>query len=200
MNKSETRDDILYAFSVEPNHDRATLESYLRQYPELAEDLIDLSHELRLSLTIGRMDASMLPDVKAKEAWEALISCKPAGTPKKTQISLYSNLKGPALVELANKLNIPRSLVTALRDRLAEPASIPMRFISRLSAASGSSIKAIQQHLALPPVTSQALQFKSDSKPENQGQVSFRKLVDDTTMTDDQRQTLLGDWVENGQD
>ena len=41
-------EDVLYAFSVEPKHDRQTLENYLRRYPELAEELIDLSHELRL--------------------------------------------------------------------------------------------------------------------------------------------------------
>jgi len=41
-------EDVLYAFSVEPKHDRQTLENYLLRYPELAEELIDLSHELRL--------------------------------------------------------------------------------------------------------------------------------------------------------
>jgi hypothetical protein len=41
-------DSILYAFAVEPRHDRATLDSYLRRHPELAEDLIDLSLEIRL--------------------------------------------------------------------------------------------------------------------------------------------------------
>lgn len=42
------RDHILYAFAIEPTHDRATLERYLRLYPDAAEDLIDLSLELRL--------------------------------------------------------------------------------------------------------------------------------------------------------
>lgn len=199
MSESKTKDDILYAFSIEPRHDHATLERYLLKYPELTEDLIDLSHELRISI-LGGPDAAPQPDRKADEAWKAFVECAPASRSVAGQSSLFASLKGAALVELAATLDIPRSLLTALRDRLAEPATIPMRFLSRLATASGSPIKAIQEYLALPPVTSLGLQFKSDNRPANQGQVPFRKLVDDTTMTDKQRVALLRDWVENGQD
>ena len=40
------RDDVLYAFAVEPLQGRDTLERYLRDHPEYAGDLIDLSYEL----------------------------------------------------------------------------------------------------------------------------------------------------------
>jgi transposase len=46
-------ENVLYAFSVEPKHDRQTLENYLLRYPELADELIDLSHELRLVAELG---------------------------------------------------------------------------------------------------------------------------------------------------
>jgi len=200
MSESKTRDDILYAFSIEPHHDHATLERYLHKHPELTEDLIDLSHELRISVVLGGPDAAPQPDRKADEAWKAFVECAPPSRSAAGQSSLFASLKGAALVELAAKLDIPRSLLTPLRDRLAEPATIPMRFLSRLATASGSPIKAIQEYLALPPVTALGLQFKSDSRPANQGQVPFRKLVEDTTMTDKQRAALLRDWVENGQD
>mgnify|MGYP007059381028 FL=1 len=49
-------EDVLYAFSVEPKHDRQTLENYLLRYPELAEELIDLSHELRLVAELGESE------------------------------------------------------------------------------------------------------------------------------------------------
>lgn len=200
MSEAKTRDDILYAFSIEPHHDRATLERYLSKYPELADDLIDLSHELRISFALSGADATPQPDRKAEVAWKTFVECTPVSRSVEPQSSLFANLKGTALVKLAAKLDIPRSLLTILRDRLADPSTIPMRFLRRLATASGSPIKAIQQHLALPPVTAYGLQFKSDSRPANQGQVSFRKLVDDTTMTDKQREALLRDWVENGQD
>ncbi len=200
MSELKTRDDILYAFSIEPHHDHATLERYLLKHPELTEDLIDLSHELRISVVFGGPNAAHQLDRKADEAWKAFVECAPVSRSVAGQSSLFASLKGAALVELAAQLDIPRSLLTALRDRLAEPATIPMRFLSRLATASGSPIKAIQEYLTLPPVTALGLQFKSDNRPANQGQVPFRKLVDDTTMTDKQRAALLRDWVENGQD
>jgi hypothetical protein len=49
-------EDVLFAFSVEPQHDRQTLENYLRRYPELAEELIDLSHEFRLVAELGESE------------------------------------------------------------------------------------------------------------------------------------------------
>lgn len=200
MSDSKTRDDVLYAFSIEPNHDRETLERYLRKYPELAEDLIDLSHELTIAVALRNKDVGPLPDPKAEEAWQALLKCGPITSPALDQNTAFANLKGAALVELATKMDIPRSLLTALRDRLVEPSTIPMRFLSRLANASGSAIKAIQQYLALPPVTADGLQFKADSRPSNQGRVPFRKLVDDTQMTEEQRAALLRDWGENEQD
>ena len=199
MSESKAKDNILYAFSIEPRHDQATLERYLLKYPELIEDLIDLSQELR-TIILSVPDGAPQPDRKAEEAWKAFVECAPASRSVTGQSSLFAGLKGAALVELATKLDIPRALLTGLRDRLGDPSTIPMRFLSRLATASNSPIKAIQEYLALPPVTSLGLQFKSDNRPANQGQVPFRKLVDDTAMTDKQRETLLRDWVENGQE
>jgi hypothetical protein len=41
-------EDVLLAFSVEPVHDRDTLDRYLTLYPQYAEDLVHLSHDLRI--------------------------------------------------------------------------------------------------------------------------------------------------------
>ncbi|MEM9213979.1 MAG: hypothetical protein AAGD25_06490 [Cyanobacteria bacterium P01_F01_bin.150] len=40
------KDEVLYAFAVEPIQDKETLKRYLRDYPEYGSDLIDLSYEL----------------------------------------------------------------------------------------------------------------------------------------------------------
>jgi hypothetical protein len=41
-----SEEDILYSFAVEDIHGKETLEQYLRDYPRLAAELIDLSYEL----------------------------------------------------------------------------------------------------------------------------------------------------------
>ena len=61
----KSAEDVLFAFSVEPKHDRQTLENYLRHYPELAEELIDLSHELRLVTELGRITESWVATVSS---------------------------------------------------------------------------------------------------------------------------------------
>lgn len=74
-------DGVLFAFSVEPRHDRATLERYLRLYPELAEDLIDLAHELRMVEGLGPSEQVVDSDDTARAAWREYAA---AASPKAT--------------------------------------------------------------------------------------------------------------------
>jgi len=41
-----SREEVLDAFAVEPVHDRITLERYLRDYPQYAAELVELSREV----------------------------------------------------------------------------------------------------------------------------------------------------------
>lgn len=55
-----SREDVLDAFAVEPNHDRATLERYLTDYPQFAREVVDLSIELsRIAIEIVDNDRSL---------------------------------------------------------------------------------------------------------------------------------------------
>ena len=64
-------EDVLLAFSVEPVHDRPTLERYLKHYPQFAEDLVDMSHELRIG---GRgVSESVEDDATFQRALKQLI-------------------------------------------------------------------------------------------------------------------------------
>lgn len=64
-------EDVLFAFSVEPRHDRATLERYLLLYPSLAEDLIDLAHELRMVEEFGPSEQVADHEETARAAWRS---------------------------------------------------------------------------------------------------------------------------------
>jgi ATP-dependent protease HslVU (ClpYQ) peptidase subunit len=41
-----SEEDVLYSFAVEPIHDQGTLDQYLQDYPEHADQLLSLSYEL----------------------------------------------------------------------------------------------------------------------------------------------------------
>ncbi|MDB5310690.1 MAG: hypothetical protein JWO38_4892 [Gemmataceae bacterium] len=73
MKNSPDRESVLYAFAIEANHDRSTLERYLSEYPDLAADLIDLSFELRLNETPPAGTAVNPADPGAEAAWKEFI-------------------------------------------------------------------------------------------------------------------------------
>ena len=150
MTKLTDREAILYAFAVEPNHDRNTLERYLRDYPELAEDLIDLTSELRLSEALGPSPAIDAADTGAEAAWQEFLTCKPQETCSAPAANPFARFKGPTFAALADAVNVPRSFLTPFRDGLVAAASIPEAFTRRLAEAMGASVESLQAYFASP--------------------------------------------------
>ncbi|MFN7938340.1 MAG: hypothetical protein U0R19_33740 [Bryobacteraceae bacterium] len=181
-------EDVLFAFSVEPKHDRQTLENYLRRYPELAEELIDLSHEIRLVAELGESEIEVVVDTPVTGVVE---------TVQRRPEDLFNDIKGATFRALATSLNVPSSILMALRDRLVVPSSIPVRFLNRLSNALGASVDAVQAYMEQPPTVAAALSFKADRKPSVPDQITFSELVRNTSLTESQeaelRQDLSGD-------
>jgi hypothetical protein len=64
-----SREDLLEQFAMEPEHDRETLERYLRRYPHLAGDLIDLSSEISCNYAPERTDLSKEDKDRIDRAW-----------------------------------------------------------------------------------------------------------------------------------
>jgi hypothetical protein len=198
VTKPNDREAILYTFAVEANHDRNTLVRYLRQYPELAEDLIDLSSELRLGEALGPSPASATADTGLGAAWQEFLACKPQDACRDQVANPFARFRGETFVGLAEALNVPRSFLTPFRDGLVTVASIPEHFIRRLAQAMDASIESLRQYFADPRPGLVARAFKSDGKPSHQGQKTFRELVESTEMTDEQRQLLLQDFIDDG--
>ena len=194
------REAILYAFAIEPNHDRQTIERYLRQYPEFAEDLIDILSERRLSEVAGVEGGEAIADPHCDEAWRELLRHTPRIAPPQPRGNPFARFPGQSFAKLAEALNIPRSVLTALRDGLVKAQSIPDRFLERLANAMESSVDSIRSYFDNPEVSLLGRAFKSDSKPVHQGQVTFQELVQGTNMSDEQRKRLLEDSEDDGLD
>lgn len=193
MTSEKSAEDVLFAFSVEPIHDRQTLERYLRTYPQFADDLLDLSHELRISASLGPADVLAEDEASFQAAWQEYAAVVPQGAPSASVGDLFNRFKGRTFVALADTLLVPRSVLVALRDRLVVPSSIPQGFIRRFAQAAGATIEAVQQYLALPPVTSAAVNFKADEKPETQAQITFEALLSQSNLTKEQIDALQKD-------
>jgi hypothetical protein len=194
----DDRDAVLYAFAIEPSHGRDTLERYLKQHPTLAEELIDLASELRLGEAVAPPPAGAVADPGLEAAWQDFLGCKPQAAQAGEPANPFARFRGAAFVGLAQALNVPRSFLTALRDGLVEPSSVPGPFVRRLAQAMDSGIESVRAHLERPQETPLGLAFKSDGKPEHKGKTTFRDLVRDTPMTDEQRRPLLQDLADDG--
>lgn len=188
MSTADDKDDVLSAFAIEPRHDRATLERYLAEYPELTEDLVDLSNELRMVRSFDPAQIAAEADEAVDAAFQELLAAGPA---KKVVADMFATYKGRAFADLAVALNIPRAILQALRDRLVEPGSIPLRFMQRFAAATGNDLAIVRDYFFLPPVEAVVLNFKSDEKPGAVKRVLFEELVSSTPSLTDQQRVIL---------
>lgn len=191
-------EDILNAFSMEASHDDETLLRYLNDYPQHAEELLDLLHEIRYTESLAFVETEPIVDTKADEAWSQFVSCGSPANVASDAALFGEKLRGQAIVAVAKALRVPRSVVVALRDRLVIPASIPEPFVARLSNATQCDKGSVLEYLAGPPQLAVAAQFKADQKPEQQGQVAFAELIEGTDMDKEDRQALLKDFGADG--
>lgn len=191
------KDAVLDAFAAEPVHDRSTLERYFRDYPNLSEELIDLAAELRFSADIGGTEEGVISDPKLNTAWENFLAAGPKPAAVTAAVDIFAQFKGQAFATLSGKLDIPRSILTAVRDRLIIPSSVPIGFIRRFSEATNITVEVVKTYLAQASQAPVGLAFKSDQKPSQQGQESFRRLVENTAMSESQRLLLLRECEEH---
>ena len=187
MSHDETRENVLYAFAIESNHNRATLDRYLKKYPQFTNELIDLSSELRLQANSPQPSETPIDDPGFDEAWATFSSIAPCATPA---INPFARFQGRDFAELCVSLLLPRSVVSALRDRLVEPASIPPRLVSAIARLTDVENNVVQQYLAQSPVTPVTVAFKAKKKPVEIEQTSFKQLIERTELTEEQHKSV----------
>ena len=176
-------EDVLLAFSVEPVHDRATLERYLSHYPQFAEDLVDMSHELRIGgrgvSELGEDDATFQRALKQLIGATAQVSG--------TAANPFDAFRGPAFAELADTLRVPRSILIAFRDRLVIESSVPPAFAIRVARSARTTVADLMAHLQQPPVLAATANYKADRKPSASGKVTLDELLDASGVTPEQK-------------
>jgi hypothetical protein len=182
------REDILLAFSVEPLHDKATLERYLALYPRYAEDFIDLLSELRSPPAL-RSNVIEDEDV-VRRAWNEFTAMPPRHNHSASVANPFASFTGPTFVALATRLRVRRSILIALRDRLVTASSIPAPFLSRLARAMKSPTEKLREYLDLPSVVAAGASYKSDKPPEAPAKIRFEQLLDNTGVSADEKKDI----------
>lgn len=182
-----SRESVLDAFAVESEPGRLTLESYLRLYPEYAGELIDLSRELSREACEDATPLSAADQALIDAAWLQHAKAIPAAATDPFAALTVNDWRAVAQV-----LDVPRQVVTALRERRVSLVSIPRRFLAMLAEAMRSSVTQLESSWEPAPLAS-ARSYKADSKPAVGEQVAFEQVLIDASVPAEKRARLLAE-------
>ncbi|MGL4295272.1 MAG: hypothetical protein ACRCTG_06110 [Aestuariivirga sp.] len=185
-NARPSRESVLDAFAVESEHTRATLQRYLELYPEYAGDLIDLSRELNRAKAIDLDPLSPADQALIDAVWS-----KHKVAVSTTAASLES-LTVEDWRAVATELDVPRQVVTALREKRISLASIPRRFLRHLADATRSSIDQLEAFWSAGQFAG-ARSYKADGKPSIGSQTTFEQALIDAGVPAEKRAALLAE-------
>jgi hypothetical protein len=179
-------EEVLSAFAVEPKHDSETLRRYLKAYPQYAVEIASLSHELSRNIEKAVLSEKDMTAIDA--AWKKhamAISVRPD--------DVFASLPLLKLREVANTLEIPLQVIAAFKEHKVIVASIPKRFLARLSAVINKTVEEVTAALAFAADPACVRSHKSDEKPKAVTPVSFEKLLIDAEVPADKRAVLMAD-------
>ena len=189
-NTTPTLEEVLDAYAVEAVHDRATLESYLRDFPQFAEELVDLSREISRLAEYDESPLSATEEALIEKAWQnhARTVARLAG-----EVDPLANLSVPQLREVAHQLGVPRQVITAFRERRVKIESVPKSFLVALSRALGCTVDLLSSVVSATSGPGFSRSYKADIKPTAGEAISFEKLLIDAGMSETKRAQLLAE-------
>lgn len=180
-------ESVLDEFAVESESGRVVLERYLRLYPEYATELVDLSRELNCEAYEDTTPLSAVDQMMIDAAWSKHAAAAPTAL-----ADPFASLTVEAWRTVAQRLGVPRQVVTALRERRVSLASIPRLFLQRLAAAMNSSIPQLESAWGLT-YPCEARSYKADCKPATGEQVTLEQVLIDAGVQAEERARLLAE-------
>jgi hypothetical protein len=181
-----SREAVLDAFAVESEPGRSTLERYLQLYPEYAGELIDLARELSREIRDDTAPLSVADQALIDAAWSRHAAAMPAATDP------FAGLTVDDWRAVAQGLDVPRQVVTALRERRISLLSIPRRFLQRFAEATRSSVARLEASWESGQLTG-ARSYKADGKPSAGEPVTFEQVLIDAGVPPEKRARLLAE-------
>lgn len=186
VNHQPTRDDVLYAFAMESNHGRGTLERYLRRFPEYGTDLIHLSRELSRTVVEDDQPLSSTDQARIERAWSRY---------KKQLLGVarnpFEDLSEPELGVLAEHLGVPLQVVNAFSERRIHLDSVPPPFLARLADHLNCAVESFLKACAPVPAPLRTRGFKVAAPTSGARPVTFERALRDAGVSRAVRLRLL---------
>ena len=180
-------ESVLDAFAAESKPGRASLERYLRLYPEYAMELVDLSLELSCAVYEDTAPLSAADQALIDAAWSQHAAAAPNAL-----VDPFASLSVDDWRAVAKRLDVPRQVVTALRERRVALASIPRRFFKKLAGVMESTVEQLESAWELS-YSCGARSYKADCKPVAGAQVTLEQVLIDAGVPGEKRAKLLSE-------
>lgn len=195
MTSEPDRADVLEEFAIEVEQDPQALERYIERYPDLAIDLVDIAREVMRPVPANPKPLSRSESALVDAYWHRYSSGAPAAAAAPVEAAAGPVLQGRPIQDMrdiANKLGLPRQVITALRQGRVIFATLPERFLDLLATAAGATIDTVRAELSVSRPLASAGSFKADKKLSQPKQVSFEQILIDANVDEATRQRLLG--------
>ena len=179
-------EEVLDTFAVEPVRDRTTLERYLRDFPQYAAELVELSRELSRVIDEDESPLTAHEEALIEAAWQNYVSLE-----KRSAKDPLAALSVPQLREVAHTLDVPRQVITAFRERRVKFESVPKPFLAALARALSCTVDLLLSGLSAPSGPAFARSYKADVKPSAGATISFEQLLIDAGVSEAKRTKLL---------
>jgi hypothetical protein len=189
--QGRTEESVLEAFLLEGPARRGLLETYLQRYPDHAEALIELAHEIAHGEAAAGSPAADDEAALIAEAWaQVSVALAPAAVSA-------ADWSRDALKRMQVGFAAPMVLFTSLRDRRVLPDTIPAGVVARLARLLGRQVQAVRAYLEQPAVLSGSMAYKSKAAPvASADKLSFDELLDQAGLSEADRRRL----IEEGED
>ncbi|WP_419605485.1 hypothetical protein [Thiolapillus sp.] len=189
-NTKPTLEEVLDAYAVEAIHDRATLESYLRDFPQFAEELVDLSREVSRVVEYDEGSLSATEEALIEKAWQN--HAQPVAR-SADEIDPLAKLSVPQLREVAHQLGVPRQVITAFRERRVKLESVPKSFLAAFARALSCTVDLLSSVISETSGSDFSRSYKAEIKPTAGEAISFEKLLIDAGVSEAKRTELLAE-------
>ena len=183
-------EDVLLAFAVEPEHDRSTLVRYLQSHPHLADDLIELSLDIRLRRA-GEGASSPVDETWVEESWSAFQASMPVTA---ALADPFATASTEELFALRRKLGVPSGVIQGFSTRLVDVATVPRWILDTVARGVSTGVGDLRAFLAGQSRLTTGLSYKADEAPAAATvKITFEELLVQCRVPDDKRRELLED-------
>lgn len=186
-------DGVLEQFMMEDAHDAAALERYVRDYPQFALQLIDLS---RLIATVDAEEKeddqplSATDQSRIDAAWITHKAAAPASSQDDDPFATLTGAKGKAV---ADRFGVPRQVIVCFREHRVDPSTVPTPIARGLAEEAGVPLAHVIAAMQRPVIMATGRNYKADGQPGAEGKMSFEQILIDAGVPDCDRARLLAD-------